>query len=79
MTRPRTDTAAGVAAMASLIGGWAVRQGLEAAYRRRTGHAPPTASDPGVTVMQALGWAVVTAAALAATQVLVQRTFRSRV
>lgn len=78
MTRPRTETAAGLAAVASLAGSWAVRHGLEAAYRRRTGHSPPKASDPGVSVVQALGWAVVTAAALAATQVIVQRAFRSR-
>ena len=70
--------ASALTSAATLGGTWIVRQGLEGLYRRRTGHAPPKASDPGVSMLQALAWAVVTAAALAATQVVVQRAFRPR-
>lgn len=69
---------AGLISAVSVGGSYVVRRALTATYRRRTGQEPPRAADPNVTLGQALLWAVITAAALAATQVVVERAFRAR-
>jgi Protein of unknown function (DUF4235) len=52
---------------------WTVRRALESGYRLATGSALPTARDRDVPFRQALVWASVTAAAVAASNVAVDR------
>jgi len=52
---------------------WVVRRALEFGYRRATGRELPTARDVNVPFRKVLVWASVTAAAIAATNVVVDR------
>ena len=62
-----------VAPFASLGATWAVRKMMDSGYRRATGSEPPYAGNPENTLRQALMWAAVTAAAIAAVNVMVDR------
>lgn len=55
---------------------WGVRKALAAAYRKRTGRTPPRGRGDGTPMRHALLWSVLSAAALAIVEVLVQRVFR---
>lgn len=59
-----------------LTAAWGVRKALSAAYRKRTGRTPPRGLADGTPMRHALLWSVVSAAALALVEVLVQRIFR---
>jgi hypothetical protein len=52
---------------------WAVRRALDSGYRLATGHVPPTARDPNVPFRRIVAWAVVTATAVTAADVAVDR------
>ena len=52
---------------------WVVRRSLEFAYRRVTGRELPTARDRNVPFRQVIVWASVTAAAIAAANVMADR------
>jgi hypothetical protein len=52
---------------------WAVRTSLESGYRRVTGRDLPTARDRDTPFRQVLVWATITAAAVAAAGVIVDR------
>jgi len=52
---------------------WAVRRAIESGYQRATGRPLPTARDRTVPLGRVLVWAAVLAAAVAATDVLVDR------
>ncbi len=51
---------------------WAVRRGMDSAYRRGTGGEPPT-RDMNTTFVRALTWAITTAAIVAAIEVIISR------
>jgi hypothetical protein len=58
---------------------WLVRRMLDLAFQRATGHEPPTARDRGVPFRRIMAWAAVTAAAVAAADVIADRVvLRSR-
>lgn len=59
--------AAGIAAI------WGTQHLLTATFKKRAGHAPPTAADTRTSIGGVIGWAVVSAASLATVQVLVDR------
>lgn len=59
-----------------LTAAWGVRKALAAAYRKRTGRTPPRGLSDGTPMRHALLWSVMSAAALALVEVLVQRMFR---
>ena len=52
---------------------WGARKGMSTAYAKRTGHAPPTADDPEVSLTRALGWALATAVVSVAIEVVITR------
>jgi Protein of unknown function (DUF4235) len=52
---------------------WAVRMSLESGYRRVTGRALPTARDREAPFRQVFVWTTLTAAAVAATTVIVDQ------
>jgi Protein of unknown function (DUF4235) len=52
---------------------YVVHRGLEFAYRRITGRELPTARDRDVPFRQVLAWACITAAAVAAADVIVDQ------
>jgi hypothetical protein len=52
---------------------WAVRTSLESGYRRVTGRALPTARDRDASFRQVFVWTTLTAAAVAATSVIVDQ------
>ena len=53
---------------------WAVRRALDSVYRRATGHSAPNAGDPQAPLRKIVIWAGVTAAAVSAVNVVVDRT-----
>jgi multisubunit Na+/H+ antiporter MnhE subunit len=67
---PQQATTAWLAEVAAT---WAVRRALETGYHRVTGNVLPTARDRDVPLRRALLWAAVTAAAVAAANVAVDR------
>jgi hypothetical protein len=52
---------------------WVVRKGLDSGFRRATGHSAPTARDPDVPYRRIIAWAAVTAAAVAAANIVADR------
>jgi hypothetical protein len=62
-----------VAPIASLAAVWGVRKALDRVYRAGTGSAPPRASDPDVPLRRVVAWAAISAAALAAVTVVIDR------
>jgi hypothetical protein len=52
---------------------WAVRRALESGYHQATGRPLPTARDRAAPFRQVLLWAAVTAAAIAAADVIVDQ------
>ena len=59
-----------------LTAAWGVRKALAAAYRKRTGRTPPRGLGDGTPIKHALLWSVLSAAALAIVEVLIERVFR---
>ncbi len=57
---------------------WAVRRGMDSAYRRGTGAEPPS-RDNDTTLVRALTWAITTAAIVAAIEVLISRAMNPSV
>lgn len=53
---------------------WGVRKALDTAYRLSTGSEPPRASDPEQSLRRVVVWAAVSAAALAAVTVVIDRS-----
>lgn len=62
-----------IAPIAALAGTWVARKALDSSYRKFTGHNPPHAVDPGVSIRKAVMWAALTAATAAITEVLIYR------
>lgn len=61
-----------LAPLAAMGATWAVRRGMDSAYRRGTGGEPPT-RDKDTTLVRALTWAIATAAIVAAIEVIISR------
>ena len=59
--------------IATLAATWLVRKAMDTAYQQATGHTPPRANDPAVTMRRALMWAATTAAVIAVTEVVIYR------
>jgi len=76
---PRSRTArivqAGEAHVVHVAAAWSVRMALDASYHLVTGHGPPSARDRDVPVRRILAWTAISAAALAVTNVVVDRAF----
>lgn len=53
--------------------GWLTKKGLDAAYQKRTGSKPPTAGDRQASMSRIIIWAVISAVALTAVDVLINR------
>ena len=71
---PEISRAAQVAApLVAGVAAWAVRRALDSGFRRATGRPAPTASDLNVLPGRILLWAAVTAVAVAAINVAVDR------
>ena len=49
------------------------RKGMTAAYKKRTGHLPPTADDREVPLAQVLAWALAVALVSASLEVIITR------
>lgn len=49
------------------------RRGLTALYKKRTGHAPPTADDREVPLAQVLAWSLAVALVNASLEVIITR------
>ncbi len=60
-------------AVVELAATWAVQRAMGLAYRKVTGQQEPSARDSGVPLTRILVWAASTAAAVAITNVLVDR------
>ena len=80
--RPGTSSAAGVdtgtaaklaAPVAMIVAGWGVPRILNSTYRRATGNSAPRASDPSIAMRKVVLGAAVTAAAVAAVNVVIER------
>jgi hypothetical protein len=70
------EVSRGAQVAAPLVAGvaaWAVRRALDSGFRRATGRPAPTASDLNVLPGRILLWAAVTAVAVAAINVAVDR------
>ena len=71
---PEISRAAQVAApLVAGVAAWAVRRVLDSGFRRATGHPAPSAGDVTVVPGRILLWACVTAVAVAAVNVAVDR------
>lgn len=57
----------------SALGGVLVKIGLEKGWAAVTGENPPDVNDPEVPIVVALSWAIASAAALAALQIMTTR------
>jgi hypothetical protein len=69
---PHAGRALEIAVMQS-VATWIVRNALASGYKSVTGRTPPRARDADVTVRRILVWAAVTAVAISATDVVVDR------
>jgi hypothetical protein len=68
-----------VGALATTAAVWVVRKAITAAWTRTTGKVPPTdPSDPKVSVIETLGWAVIAGASIEATRLLAARVATRR-
>jgi hypothetical protein len=68
-----------VGALATTAAVWLVRKVITAAWTRTTGKVPPTdPSDPKVSVIETLGWAVIAGASIEATRLLAARATARR-
>lgn len=74
----RRRIARGVASPVGAAAAWGVRTALAAAYRKRTGKHPPGLGQKDASLKHALVWSVISAAALALVEVLINHLFRGR-
>jgi len=66
-------------ALATTAAVWVVRKAITAAWTRATGKVPPTdPSDPKVSVIETLGWAVIAGASIEATRLFAARVTSRR-
>lgn len=76
---PKSRTArivqAGEAHAVHVAAAWSVRMVLDASYHFVTGQGPPSARDRDVPLRRILTWTAISAAALAVTNVVVDRAF----
>jgi cytochrome c oxidase assembly factor CtaG len=56
---------------------WLTKRGLTAAYQKKTGTNPPTASDQQASLGRIIAWAALSAVVLTAVDVLINRTLSS--
>lgn len=67
-----------LAPVAALAATWAVRKGLNMAYRGLTGTNAPAADAPGLSFRRVLLWSATTAVAAAVVEVVVYRAINRR-
>ena len=68
-----------VGALATTVAVWVVRKAITAGWTRATGKVPPTdPSDPKVSVIETLGWAVIAGASIEATRLFAARVTSRR-
>lgn len=56
---------------------WLTKRGLTAAYQKKTGTNPPSASDQQASLGRIIAWAALSAVVLTAVDVLINRTLNS--
>ncbi len=56
---------------------WLTKKGLTAAYQKKTGTNPPTASDQQASWGRIIAWAAISAVVLPAVDVLINRTLNA--
>jgi hypothetical protein len=62
-----------VAPLAALAATWVVRGAVTSAYKRTTGHEPPSAEDPTVSLPRVFAWTIAISASAAVTEMLIYR------
>jgi hypothetical protein len=67
----RNQKLAGALATSAAV--WLVRKLLSFGWRRATGKTPPDPTDPKVSVVESLGWAVVAGVSVEATKLFTAR------
>lgn len=61
------------AALATSAAVWLVRKLLAFGWQRATGKTPPDPTDPKVSIVEALGWAVIAGVSIEATKLFTAR------
>jgi len=56
---------------------WLTKKGLSAAYQKKTGTNPPSASDQQASLGRIIAWAALSAVVLTAVDVLINRTLNA--
>lgn len=67
-----------VAPMAAFGATWAARKIMTVVYEKRTGHLPPAADDPEVSLRRVILWSIATAMVSAAIEVVIVRIAADR-
>lgn len=67
-----------IAPIAAFGATWAARKIMTTVYQKRTGHLPPAADDPEVSLRRVILWSIATAMVSAAIEVVIVRIAADR-